>query len=139
MHFQSPPHTDAKFVRVLQGAVHDVVLDLRPQSPAYGRWYAGELSAENGRGLFIPEGCAHGYLTLTDHAELLYVVSRPYCPDASRGVRWDTPALSGAWPFPPLLLSEQDSGWPSELPRITWPSSGIEQPSPVRSDLRSLM
>lgn len=118
MHFQLPPHAEAKSVRVVRGAVHDVVLDLRADSATYGQWFACELSAENRRALFIPEGCAHGYITLTDDAELFYLVSALYEPGASRGVHWDCQALRGAWPFTPTLVAEKDQQLPRDLPRI---------------------
>lgn len=120
MHFQLPPHAEAKLVRAVHGTVQDVALDLRPDSPTFGRWYAAELSSENRRALFIPEGCAHGYLTLTDHAEVLYLVSTPYHPQASRGIRWCADVLHGAWPFEPLVLSEQDSRWPTTIESLDW-------------------
>lgn len=115
MHFQLAPHAEAKLVRVVRGAVHDVGLDLRPQSPTYGKWFATELSAENRRAVFIPEGCAHGYLTLTPDAEVLYLVSTPYHPASARGILWNAAMLQGAWPFEPRVISDQDRQWPATL------------------------
>lgn len=116
MHYQLPPYADAKLVRVIRGAVHDVVLDLRRDSPSFGKWFAGELSADNRRAFFIPEGCAHGYLTLTDDAELFYLHSAAYQAGSGSGVHWNSQALQGAWPFIPLVVSNQDQHLSRELP-----------------------
>jgi dTDP-4-dehydrorhamnose 3,5-epimerase len=118
MHFQIPPHSEAKLVRVVHGAIHDVVLDLRDGSPSWGRWFATELSGENRRALFVPPGCAHGYLTLVDDTELLYLMSTAYQATAYCGLHWNADALSGAWPFQPLVISSQDDGWPMQLVRL---------------------
>lgn len=115
MHYQVGPFSQAKSVRVLRGAIHDVVLDLRPDSPAFEKWFAVELTASNRRTLFIPEGCAHGYLTLTDEAEVLYTLSGAYEPHAERGIRWDSPLLQGAWPFDPIILSKRDQQFPTGM------------------------
>lgn len=101
MHYQSDPHGEAKLVRCTRGAIHDVVLDLRPGSDTYLEWHAVELNEDNGRALFIPVGCAHGFQTLRDHSEILYQISVPYEPTAARGVRWDDPAFGIEWPQPP--------------------------------------
>lgn len=119
MHFQLPPHCEDKFVRVVCGAVHDVVVDLRPDSPTFERWFATELNATQRRALFIPQGCAHGYLTLTDDAEVFYLVSAPYDREAVRGIRWNAEILNGAWPFVPAVISEQDSQWPDQPAQIS--------------------
>ena len=111
MHYQAPPHEEAKVVRCTQGAVWDVVVDLRPKSATFKRWHGVELSASNRRALYIPEGLAHGFQTLTDDAELLYLMSEFYHPDAARGVRWDDPAFSIEWPLPNPRMSERDSGF----------------------------
>jgi dTDP-4-dehydrorhamnose 3,5-epimerase len=87
-------------------------VDLRPASPTFRRWHGCELSAANGRMLYVPEGCAHGYLTLTDDAELTYFTSAAYAPDAARGVRHDDPAFSITWPVPVTTISSQDAAWP---------------------------
>ena len=115
MHYQRSPHGDAKLLRVIRGAIHDVVLDLRRQSETFGRWFACELSAENRRAIFIPEGCAHGYLTLTEHTELFYLHSAIYQPHAAAGIHWNCSLLHDAWPFAPTVVSERDQQWPSEL------------------------
>jgi dTDP-4-dehydrorhamnose 3,5-epimerase len=111
MHYQAPPHEEAKVVRCTQGAVWDVVVDLRPKSTTFKRWHGVELSAGNRRALYIPEGLAHGFQTLTDDAELLYLMSEFYHPDAARGVRWDDPAFGIEWPLPNPRMSERDSGF----------------------------
>jgi dTDP-4-dehydrorhamnose 3,5-epimerase len=93
-----------------------VVLDLRPDSPSNGKWYGAELSAENGHMLYVPEGCAHGYQTLEDDTDVLYMASEFYTPSAARGVRFDDPAFAIQWPLPATMLSDQDRNWPL-LPR----------------------
>ena len=112
LHYQQAPHGEVKLARCARGAVYDVAVDLRPASPTFGRWHGCELSAENGRMLYVPEGCAHGYLTLRDDTELTYFTSAPYAPDAARGVRHDDPAFSIAWPRTVTTISSQDAGWP---------------------------
>ena len=112
MHFQAPPHAEAKVVRCTQGSVWDVVLDLRPQSPTFKRWHGVELSAANRQALYIPEGVAHGFQTLTDDSELLYLMSEFYEPGAARGVRWDDPAFKIAWPVADARISERDRSFP---------------------------
>jgi dTDP-4-dehydrorhamnose 3,5-epimerase len=101
LHYQAAPHGEAKLVRCTRGAIYDVAVDLRPESPSYRGWFATELTAENGRGLFIPEGCAHGFQTLSDDTEVLYQMSTPFVPGAARGFRWDDPAFAIVWPEPP--------------------------------------
>lgn len=112
MHFQEAPALEAKLVRCTRGTIFDVVLDLRPESSAYRVWYSAELSAENGRMLYIPEGCAHGYQTLEDDTEMFYMTSAFYTPGAARGVRYDDPAFAIQWPLPASIVSEQDRDWP---------------------------
>ena len=112
LHYQVEPHLEAKLMRCTRGAVFDVLVDLRPDSPTYGRWEGAELSAENGRMLFVPPLCAHGYQTLTDEAEIFYLTSAVYAPGAVRGVRYDDPELAIAWPLPPVEVSAQDQAWP---------------------------
>src|SRR5262245_63000817 len=98
MHWQAAPHTEVKLVRCTTGAVFDVAVDLRPDSPTRGRWVGVELTAENRRALYIPCGCAHGYQTLTDNSEVFYLVSAFYNAESARGVRWDDPAFGIVWP-----------------------------------------
>ncbi|MGD0641630.1 MAG: dTDP-4-dehydrorhamnose 3,5-epimerase family protein [Roseiarcus sp.] len=112
LHFQSPPFAEAKIVRVVRGSVYDVVVDLRPESPAYRRWTAANLSADNGEALLIPEGCAHGFLTLEDATDVLYQIDRLYTSGHARGVRYDDPALNVAWPASPRVIAPADLAWP---------------------------
>lgn len=112
MHFQDVPALEAKLVRCTRGAIFDVVLDLRLESASFGRWYGTELSADNGRMLYVPEGCAHGYQTLEDGAEMYYMTSAFYEPTAVRGVRFDDPAFNIQWPLAATVVSEQDRNWP---------------------------
>ena len=115
LHFQLPPHGQAKLVRCLRGAIFDVAVDLRRGSPTYGRWVGAELSAENGRQLFIPVGFAHGFMTLEPDTEVFYKVSEFYAPASDSGLRWDDPAIGVEWPsLPggPPLLSEKDEKLP---------------------------
>jgi dTDP-4-dehydrorhamnose 3,5-epimerase len=112
MHFQESPALEAKLVRCTRGAIFDVVLDVRPGSASYCKWYAAELSAENGRMLYLPEGCAHGYQTLEDGTEMHYMASEYYTPSAARGVRFDDPAFGIQWPLAAAVVSEQDLAWP---------------------------
>ena len=112
MHFQVAPATEAKLVRCTRGAIFDVVVDLRPQSPSYGEWYGVEITAENGRMLYVPANCAHGYQTLEDCTDIYYMTSAFYAPSAVRGVRFDDPAFGIQWPLVPTLVSDQDRNWP---------------------------
>jgi dTDP-4-dehydrorhamnose 3,5-epimerase len=112
MHFQTAPALEAKLVRCTRGSMFDVALDLRPGSPSYGKWWGEELTAENGRMLFVPELCAHGYQTLEDDTEMYYLTSAFYAPESATGVRFDDPAYSIAWPLEATVVSPQDLGWP---------------------------
>jgi dTDP-4-dehydrorhamnose 3,5-epimerase len=112
MHFQEAPALEAKLVRCTRGSMFDVVLDLRPESPSYGKWYSAELSADNGRMMYVPERCAHGYQTLEDHTEMHYMASHVYTPGAAHGVRFDDPVFSIQWPLKATAVSEQDRNWP---------------------------
>ena len=116
MHFQKAPHAQAKIVRATRGALLDVIVDLRPDSPAYRQWDSVELSADNHRMLYMPEGIAHGYLTLTDDVEAYYHASSPWVPEAESGVRWDDPAFAIEWPFTPIVISDKDAAWPLYSP-----------------------
>jgi dTDP-4-dehydrorhamnose 3,5-epimerase len=117
MHFQRPPHEEAKLVRCVRGAIFDVVLDLRPASPTYLMWHGVRLDEENGKALYIPEGCAHGLQTLTDGSDVLYLISHPYSPEAATGVRWDDPAFGIEWPeTPDLTIGARDRSWPDYVP-----------------------
>lgn len=113
MHFQLPPHEEAKLVRCTRGALYDVALDLRPDSPSYLRWVGVELSAENHRMLYVPEGCAHGFQTLVADTEAAYQVSAAYAREAERGVRWDDEAFAIEWPdVEKRVISDKDRIWP---------------------------
>jgi dTDP-4-dehydrorhamnose 3,5-epimerase len=112
MHFQSQAAPEAKLVRCTRGAIFDVVLDLRPGSPSYRKWHGVELTADNGKMLYVPEGCGHGYQTLEDNTEMYYMTSAYYAPDAATGARFDDPAFGIQWPLDPTVVSEQDRNWP---------------------------
>jgi dTDP-4-dehydrorhamnose 3,5-epimerase len=112
MHFQKAPALEAKLVRCTRGAIYDVVLDLRPESPTYRDWYGVELSAENGRMLYVPEQCAHGYQTLEKNTEMYYMTSGFYTPNLTCGVRFDDPMFGIQWPSAVAAVSEQDRNWP---------------------------
>ncbi len=111
MHFQYPPAAETKYIRCTRGAVLDVIIDLRPESPTYLRHLAVELSAENGRGLYVPERFAHGFLTLVDDTELTYLISESHTPNAEGGFRYDDPMIGVAWPLPVSVISERDTRW----------------------------
>jgi dTDP-4-dehydrorhamnose 3,5-epimerase len=112
LHFQTSPHEEAKTVRCTRGAVYDVVVDLRPSSPTHKAWAGFELSADNHKILYIPEGCAHGYQTLVDGAEIEYLTSAVYAPASARGVRFDDHAFGIEWPLPVGVISDADRSWP---------------------------
>jgi dTDP-4-dehydrorhamnose 3,5-epimerase len=112
LHYQVPPHAEAKLVRCTRGAVFDVVVDLRPGSPTQLQWVAAELTADNALMLYAPEGCAHGYQTLADETETYYLTSACYAADAARGVRYDEPAFRIPWPLPVTVISDADRKWP---------------------------
>ncbi len=112
MHLQVAPALEAKLVRCTRGVIFDVALDLRPESPSYGQWHGVELSAENGRMLYVPEHCAHGYQTLEKYTEIYYMASGFYNPGSVRGVRFDDPAFDIQWPLVAAMVSEQDRNWP---------------------------
>ena len=112
MHFQSEPAAETKVVRCMRGAIFDVIVDLRPQSNTFGRWQGFELSGENGRQLYIPGGFAHGFQTLTDDVDVLYLISEFYAPEFAGGVRYDDPAFGIRWPLPVSVISQKDQSWP---------------------------
>lgn len=112
-HYQVAPHREDKLLRCIRGRIFDVMIDLRPDSPTYRHHLALELSAENGRMLLVPKGCANAFLTLEDETEVIYLVSEFYAPAAERGVRWDDPAFGIVWPAPPAIISEKDRSWPA--------------------------
>ncbi|WP_296599112.1 dTDP-4-dehydrorhamnose 3,5-epimerase family protein [Phenylobacterium sp.] len=112
MHYQPAPHGETKLVRVTRGRIFDVAIDLRPASPTFRRWTAAELSAENLAALFIPEGIAHGFLTLEPDTDVVYQIAPAYRPGHEAGVRWDDPAFAIAWPAAPALISDRDAAYP---------------------------
>ena len=116
MHYQSEPHAEAKVVRCSAGAMYDVLVDLRRGSPTYCDWFGVELSADNRKLLYVPEGIGHGFQTLTDNTEIFYQISQDYRSDASRGVRWNDPAFAIDWPIANPILSERDRSFPDYTP-----------------------
>jgi dTDP-4-dehydrorhamnose 3,5-epimerase len=116
LHYQRAPFAEAKLVRCTAGAIFDVLVDLRADSPTYLKHVAVELSARNHRALYVPEGCAHGFQTLTDDTEVFYQMSEYYQPGQAAGVRWDDPAFAIAWPAGPRLMTERDRSYPDYGP-----------------------
>ncbi len=112
MHYQAPPHAEAKLVRCTRGSIYDVVLDLRPESPTFRQWAAVVLTADQHNMLYIPEACAHGFLTLQDDIEVFYQMSNFFTPEAGRGVRWNDPAFGIEWPETVEVISERDRTYP---------------------------
>ena len=112
LHYQRPPHEEVKVMRCTRGAVYAVALDIRSDSPTFRKWAGVELSPENGSKLYIPRGCAAGYLTLKDDSEIYYSTSASYAPEAATGVRFDDPYFAIDWPSDVLVISEQDENWP---------------------------
>jgi dTDP-4-dehydrorhamnose 3,5-epimerase len=112
MHFQKPPHGEVKLIRCTRGAIHDVVIDLRPASATYLKHYQAELAEGDGRELYVPNGFAHGFQTLEDVSEVHYMLSARYVPEAAGGLRWDDPAVSLSWPLPIAVISDRDLSWP---------------------------
>jgi dTDP-4-dehydrorhamnose 3,5-epimerase len=116
MHFQAAPDEETKIVRCIRGSLHDVLLDLRRDSPAYLRWEACELTAENRLALYVPRGVAHGFQTLADDTELIYQISQFQAAGSARGVRWNDPAFGIAWPLSDPILSDRDREYPDFVP-----------------------
>jgi dTDP-4-dehydrorhamnose 3,5-epimerase len=112
MHWQAAPHGEAKLVRATQGAIWDVIIDLRPDSPSYGEWFGIELAAETRRALYIPDGFAHGFQTLVPNTEVFYQMSTSYVAESQRGLRWNDPAFGITWPVDPPFMSERDASYP---------------------------
>ncbi|HEY1714368.1 MAG TPA: dTDP-4-dehydrorhamnose 3,5-epimerase [Solirubrobacteraceae bacterium] len=113
LHYQRAPHREVKLVRCIRGAARVTIVDLRPESPSYIQWLGVELSQDNGRLLYVPEGCAQGYQTLADDTEVLYQMTHHYVPDAATGVRWDDPAFGIEWPpAAERIISARDGAWP---------------------------
>lgn len=112
MHYQLPPAVEPKLVRCTRGAIRDVIIDMRPDSPTYLQHFGVDLTEENRRALYVPDLCAHGYQALTDHAEVVYQVGEFYSPGYERGIRYDDPAIGLKWPLPVTVISEKDASWP---------------------------
>ena len=112
MHYQAPPAAENKLVRCTRGIIHDVIIDLRPNSPTYLRHFAIELSDENRRALYVPEMFAHGFLTLASDTEVVYQMSEFYTPGFERGLRYDDPAFGIEWPMAVTEISDKDAAWP---------------------------
>lgn len=113
MHMQVAPKEEAKLIRCTRGAIFDVVLDLRAESPSFKKWYGIELTESNHKMLYVPQGCAHGYQTLVDDTEVFYPVSEFYSPEQERGIRWNDPEFMIAWPLVEnVLISAKDDSWP---------------------------
>ena len=113
MHYQLPPKAEVKVVRCIRGALWDCIVDLRPTSPTFRKWFGIELTAENRKALYVPRGFAHGFVTLSDDTEAFYLVSEFYSPENERGLRYDDPAIGIEWPRPPAETSAKDAGWPA--------------------------
>jgi dTDP-4-dehydrorhamnose 3,5-epimerase len=113
MHYQLTPSSEVKIVRCIKGSLYDVILDLRPNSNTFGKWFGAELSDKNRKMMYVPEGFAHGFITLEDNTEAFYFVSEFYNPDLERGIRHDDPTFGIEWPIDPIEISEKDRSWPN--------------------------
>ena len=116
LHYQVSPCEETKLVRCTKGRIFDVIIDLRPKSPTYMKWVGFELMAGNGKMLYVPENFAHGYLTLTNHAEVFYQVSEFYSPESERGIRYNDPVIGIKWPDDVRIISDKDKDWPDYSP-----------------------
>ena len=123
LHYQLPPAAEVKVVRCVRGALWDAIVDLRPDSPTFKKWFGAELTADNRLMMYVPRGFAHAILTLSDNAEAIYLVSAFYGPEQERGVRWNDPALRIEWPIEPCEISAKDAKWPDLDPVF----HGLEQ------------
>jgi dTDP-4-dehydrorhamnose 3,5-epimerase len=115
-HYQLEPNAEVKVIRCFRGAIYDVIVDLRPESPTYLQHFGAELTEDNYRAMYIPKNFGHAYLTLTDGAATMYQVSTPYTPGAERGLRWDDPMLAVEWPHEVTTISDKDASWPLLAP-----------------------
>jgi dTDP-4-dehydrorhamnose 3,5-epimerase len=111
MHYQKYPHQEAKLIRCTKGKIYDVIIDLRPNSKSYKKWEGFELSSDNYKLLYVPEGFAHGFQSLEDNTEIFYQVSQFYTPEAEAGIRWDDSTFNISWPLSSYIVSEKDSTW----------------------------
>jgi dTDP-4-dehydrorhamnose 3,5-epimerase len=116
MHYQVPPHAEVKLVRCTRGAIWDAIIDLRKDSPTYLQWFGVELSADNRRTFYVPQGFAHGYQSLTDDSEVFYMVTEFYAPGSEHGIRWNDPRFAIPWPVPDPVLSPKDAAHPDFVP-----------------------
>jgi dTDP-4-dehydrorhamnose 3,5-epimerase len=116
MHYQLAPKAEDKIVRCIRGALLDVIVDLRPASPTFKQHFKQELSAENRTMLYVPKGFAHGFITLMEDTEALYLVTEFYSPERERGVRWNDPQFGIGWPMQPVVISDKDAKWPDFKP-----------------------
>jgi len=112
MHYQREPYTEAKIVSCTIGAIYDVAMDIRPDSPSFGKWFGAELSQHNGALLYVPNGCAHGYLSLEPESTVEYLISEYYHPEVAGGLRWNDAFFGVAWPAEPSMINERDRTWP---------------------------
>ncbi|MFZ1721459.1 MAG: dTDP-4-dehydrorhamnose 3,5-epimerase [Microgenomates group bacterium] len=112
LHYQRAPHAEVKIVRCIRGSIFDVAVDIRPSSPTFKQWVGVELSDKNNRQLYIPEGFAHGFLTLEENTEVQYLVTADYHPQSEGGIRYDDPTFAIQWPHAPTVQSEKDQNWP---------------------------
>jgi dTDP-4-dehydrorhamnose 3,5-epimerase len=112
LHYQVAPHGEAKYMRCIAGAIFDVVVDIRPDSPTFKQWFGIELTPQNRKAIFVPEGLPHAYQALTDDAEVIYSSSCFYTPGAERGIRWNDPAFKIEWPIRDAIVSDKDAKWP---------------------------
>ena len=112
MHYQKSPFEETKLVRCTKGAIYDAIIDLRPDSPTYKGWVGVELTADNYRMLFVPKNFAHGFISLTEDAEVTYMVSQFYSPGSELGIRWNDPLIGIQWPIDVQVISEKDASWP---------------------------
>jgi dTDP-4-dehydrorhamnose 3,5-epimerase len=133
LHLQVAPALEAKLVRCTRGAIFDVVVDLRPESPSFGEWSSAELTAENGRMLYIPEHCAHGFQSIEDNSEVMYLTSAFYAPESCRGARFDDPSFAIDWPLPVSSISEQDRDWPLMPDPACTPNESVTTKPPDRN------
>ncbi len=112
MHYQAPPHEEAKMLRCTKGSLYDVIVDLRKNSPTFKQWFSVDLTAENRKQFYIPEGFAHGFLTLEDGTEIFYQMTEFYHPESANGIRWNDPAFQIKWPISDWIISENDRKYP---------------------------
>lgn len=116
MHYQIGKKAEDKIIRCFSGSLYDVIIDLRPNSPTFGKWFGIELSSENRKMLYVPKGFAHGFITLEDNTEVFYLVTEYYSPSYERGIRWNDPFFKIKWPIEPVIISEKDNNFPDFNP-----------------------